>query len=175
MSILILRPNGDDPIFNQEWTPTGETENFACVDEPTSDGDTTYVYTNSSYSSDRYTLEDTPSEITEDTTINSITVHLVAKGVGDISCWVKESGGTNSIGTATLTSSYVDYEFTYYEPIYNAPPFNKGYIDNLIVGPDTPFAANEKYVTQVYVEIDYTEASTTPTVGVKYPLPAFSV
>jgi hypothetical protein len=169
MSTLILRPNGDGG-YGQEWTPVGDTSNYMCVDETSSDGDSTYVFSNGSYDSDRYTLENTPDSITEDTTINSITVHFVAKGVGDIACWARENGGQNSIGQTTLTSSYVDYEFTYYEPLYDDPPFTKTYIDNLEVGPESTSDTNDKYLTQVYVEIDY---SSTPTVGTAYPLPPF--
>jgi len=172
MSTLILRPNGDGS-FGQEWTTVGDTPNYKCVDETTSDGDDTYVYSNTSYDSDSYTLENTSDVITEDTTINSITVHFVAKGVGNIDCWVRENSGQNSIGKETLTSSYVDYSFTYNEPIYDDPPFDKTYIDNLEVGPESTSDTNEKYLTQVYVVVDYTESSGTPTVGTKYALPAF--
>ena len=158
MANITLRPN--DATTYSQWTPSGDTPNYKCVDEVSSDGDTTYVFSNAAYDSDRYGIENTPEIITVDTVINSISVHVVAKGTGNIDCWVKESSGQNSIGYETLTSSYVDYEFTYYEPLYDDPPFSKAYIDSLKVGVESTSDTNDKYVTQVYVIVNYTEAGT---------------
>src|SRR2546430_2389918 len=57
-TLYTLRPNGNGPVA---WSPTGCTSNWDCVDEASSDGDSTYVRTTSIGATDLYSLPDLPN------------------------------------------------------------------------------------------------------------------
>jgi flagellin-like protein len=113
---ITLRPNGAGSSTNLDNNDNSYPymNNWECVDESASDGDSTYVYRDGSTRYDTYAMQD--SGMTTGT-IQQITVHIMAKisgGVGTAAEYIR-TGGTNynNPSAHTLTTSYVDYTYTW--------------------------------------------------------------
>lgn len=154
-----LRPNavGD----NSELTPVGDTPNWKCVDEATSDGDTTYVrssITDELFYLDLYNID--ASAIPAGSTINSVTVYAMirsihATGKALFLIALKKSGGSvQLVAVASPSTTYV----------LNSASFNgitQVDLDALQIGvqiASTDYLGTYRQgrCTQVYVVIDYT-------------------
>jgi len=72
--VVVLRPMANSSLI--EWSKSGGGgKNFDRVDEATSDGDATYVYTSTGADDDAYELQDLPSG----GTIDFVRMHVVAR------------------------------------------------------------------------------------------------
>jgi hypothetical protein len=108
-------PNGAGA--HSAWTPNGATPNYACVDETTADGDTTYVSDSTPGDIDTYAFADVDASAT----VYGVQTNLYARkddaGTRQIAPVVRQSG-TDYVGTTvTLGSSY-----SFYSQIYNQDP-----------------------------------------------------
>jgi hypothetical protein len=164
MSQEILRPNGVGIL--SEHSLNGATPGYACVDEVTSDDDTTYVYcsTNSSARTirDLYALP-SPTDIEPNDTINSVTVYIKSKYSGTSSAQqvtpCLNGGYATYEGTANnLTTSYADYSYTWTIFPSTASPWIYQNIVNLQIGVKSYVQKKnvQARTTQVWVVVDYT-------------------
>ncbi len=157
---LILRPNA-------AGTNTGLTHNtgsnYACVDETSSDGDATYVYTTSTTSGnnaprDTYNVPDTTLS---GLTIQSITVHIVARDTynGYERPYILIGGTGYYPGSySTLTTSYVEYTNTWTVNPNTSSAWTWTNINSLEIGVQMYIQyAGFGYAqcTQVWVEVNY--------------------
>lgn len=105
---LTIRPNaaGD----STGWTANGDTANYLCVDEASSDEDTTYVSCTLQNKEDLYNLE---AHTTQTEAISNVRVYtrakLAAAGDDQITIEVKTGGTVYSGTTVSLTTTYADY------------------------------------------------------------------
>ena len=161
-----LRPNaaGDSTQF----TPYGATYNWQCVDEVTSDGNTTYVYaTHGGYGAaatwiDLYNLPDT--SLTG--TINSVTVYGVAKRFqtagGSFYVALKTGGGVYYGGSNAVTSTWTSYSNAWTTNPQAGGAWTWTQINALqigikgTVGEYWDEVARDVSCTQVYVVVNYT-------------------
>lgn len=159
MSILTLRPNG---IGSEEALYPGYGDHdYTKVDEEVADDATTYV-TNSSSSElrDLYTL---PNHSTESGTINSITIYIRGQNIiyGNTNFYPSlRSGSTTIDGSVTVISqdAWTTRSQTWTTNPVTSAAWTWAEIDALEIG-----CKMGQYggLTQVYVEIDYTETAGT--------------
>jgi hypothetical protein len=159
---LILRPNA-------AGTTTGLSvnagSNYAAVSETSSDGDTSYVYTTSTTSGanaprDTYSV---PSTTLSGFTIQSITVHIVAKDqsntYGGYARPYLRIGSTGYYPSSynALTTSYVEYTNTWATNPNTSAAWTWANINSLEIGVQMYSASYSYYArcTQVWVEITY--------------------
>jgi len=157
MPLETLRPNasGDLTTLN----PVGDSPNYKCVDDVSSDGDTTYVATTTAQpgNSDLYNIEDTA--IPAGSTINSVTVYAVCRSTSPTykaSFWIllKKSGGTIQQGAEHVPST----TYTLYHDGFTGVSLSD--LNGLQIGIAIASGSNALYYsgrcTQVYIEINYT-------------------
>jgi len=112
---LVLRPDGSGD--STELTPfPAATANWDCVDDVTSDGDSTYVYSDSNhFGSDFYNFADTP----QTGSIDSVTVWMKVRGTraaNNVAKTLIKTNGVISEGTAQdVTTGYSDISTVYDE------------------------------------------------------------
>ncbi len=163
------RPNavGDETGLTP-YPGTGEA-NWQDVDDVTSDGDTTYVESQSStYLEDLYNL---PNHVSGSGVINYVRVYFVAKHLrgtdpaNQASAYAHiKTNGVERNGTAvTLTGSYASYSYQWNNNPQTGSPWTWTEIDNLQAGVGMQYAftrgaTKTRYsrCTQVYVEVSYT-------------------
>jgi len=158
----ILRPNaeGDTTEISSVY-PTG-TSHWQAVDEESSDGDSTYVYTSStasSYQTDVYNLPDH----TGSGTINGVTVYFRFKtytyGYTAYGRAAIKTYGTIYNGTTESTTSnfYSTRSYTWTTNPYTGASWTWTEIDSLQAGLGTRIsnAASSSRCTQVYVQVNY--------------------
>ncbi len=157
MATLTLRPNG---AGNQQgWNAEGG--DYTRVDESSSDGDTTRLYSPTDNVVATFAMED---RTTQEGVINSVTVYIYTRGLDAISNTVQlavRTGGTDYF------SSTQTYNNTSYHNESNAWTTNPGTsaawtwteIDALEAGMKR-IGGGGQAVTQVWMEVDYTAAST---------------
>ena len=156
---LILRPNA-------AGTTTGLSvntgSNYAAVDEVSSDSDTTYVYRASATAAfDTYNIPDTSLS---GLTIQSITVHIVAKEQssaygGYARPYIRiGSTGYSPSSYNSLTTSYVEYTNTWTTNPNTSAAWTWANINSLEIGAQMYSYSTSYYArcTQVWVEITYT-------------------
>lgn len=158
MATVTLRPVANGTYNN--WSPTGAASNYLCVQESSSDGDTTYI-SGGTNSTNSFTIG--TNTIGASDTINSVTVYLVSRctstsrGASAFTKTFIRENSTDTEGTQYApTTSYATYSTT-----YNTRPsggaWTKTDIDNLEIGCSTGVVnLSSPYVTQVYVIVDYT-------------------
>jgi hypothetical protein len=168
MATETLRPNGSGD--STQLTPVGDSPNYKCVDDITSDGDSTYVQSPTSDTEphlDLYNIEDTA--IPAGSTINSVTVYALCRSVfatrrAGFRIALKKSGGTVQYGASQSPST------TYV--LYNQAFTGVGLSDlnALQIGIEITSGGDDLIYsgrcTQVYVVIDYTP----PAVAVRKPI-----
>lgn len=93
-----------------EFSATGASPNYACVNEIPEDGDTTYVSSSSLYSRDSYVF---PGPLQTPSAVKAVQIVVTAKKVGSDALKLTPSfreGGTDYDQTAvSLTTSYATY------------------------------------------------------------------
>ena len=157
MASETLRPNGSGDLTN--LNPVGDSPNYKCVDESSSDGDTTYVATTTAKpsGSDLYNIEDTG--IPAGSTINGVTVFARCRSTSTTykaSFWIllKKSGGTIQQGAEHIPST----TYTSYHDSFTGVSLSD--LNGLQIGISIASGSNTYYYsgrcTQVYVVIDYT-------------------
>ncbi len=156
---LVLRPSADGIV--NDWTVSGAANNWQAVDEADPhDGDTTYVWTDTTGHSD-WDMYDVPDHTTETGTIQQVTVYAVARKTvgGDtvkFRCGINASGG-ECRWIENLTTSYVTYSHTFktyptsgeawtWDDVDNMQPTIEGYV---VTG------AGQIRVTQCYAVVFY--------------------
>ncbi len=149
---LIIRPNAAGT--KTDWNPVGSTNNWECVDEVTTDEDTTFVNTTSKNKKDFYNLQD---HTTETGSISNVRLFVRAKGnAGAEITPTLKTGGVEYPGQAhILTTSYADY----YEDWATNPAggnWTWSDMDALEAGFRSSTAAVvEHRVTQLYLNVTY--------------------
>ena len=162
MAVETLRPNaaGDTTDIQAQYPVS--TFHYDKVDEAVSDGDTTYVYIYSDDAWSKYDLYNLPSHSIGSGTINSIKIYCVCKEWGVAYCRIKlKTGGAeyDNGSDLALTSSWVSYSNQWNTNPKTSSAWTWTDIDALQIGVYLKGeAATAGYCTQVYVEVDYTEA-----------------
>lgn len=166
---LTLRPEatGDEPNL---LTASGAANNWDCVDEATSDDDTTYVASDAksdTFQTDLYNLPDTT--VSGKGKINSVTVHINARAGGNIAqtgayTRIKTNGATHNGSEITLTNTYTDYFTAYPTNPQSGNEWTWLEVNNLQAGVALRRSAGtggnkESRCTQVWVVADYTPAT----------------
>lgn len=156
MATLTLRPNGAG--FVMDWGAEGG--DWQRVDESSSDGDTTRLYTPTANSVALFALENRTSELG---VINSVTVYLNIKGVDPID-------NTTQVVIRTSSTNYFSADKTYNNTSYHlesnawstnpdtSAAWTWSEVDALQAGMKH-ISGGGQAVTQVYVEVDYTPAT----------------
>jgi hypothetical protein len=167
MSTVILRPSGAGGLT--ELTPVGEASNYLCVDEATSDGDTTRVSQPSfNYLDPKRDLYATTHSIPADVTINSVTVYAKARNnevdPGEFALGVDDaSGAARWSADKATTTSYADYSQVWTTRAAGGA-WQHADMDSLEIGVRTngdDGSGFYNYITQVWCVVDYT-----PPVGI---------
>ena len=153
-----LRPNvaGDAT----ELTPVGETNNYECVDEVTSDEDATYVYCGAMFEEDKYDLYDLPAS-SGSGTINSVTVYVRVKTLSPmVSAYIKiKTHATVYEGDQeTPGFSYVNFSKQWSANPNTGSSWTWAEIDALQIGVRLVVEDGSVRCTQVYVEVECAEA-----------------
>lgn len=101
-----LHPNSDGGV--NVWTALSGTDEFAMVDENTSDGDTTYNQASTAGDESRHGCEDLPSYVTSVLAVGAYAVLRKTDATAREARVLLNSGGTESLGnTLTLTTAYL--------------------------------------------------------------------
>jgi RHS repeat-associated protein len=159
----VLRPNSAGS--SSQWTPVGCTQNWQCVDETTSDGDTTRVESSTLGAVDGYALQD----LTQTSgTILSVSVTAVARFYalhcnidptlcyGSIKLQVNGYSGT----TRSLISSYQSIGETWTTNPATGQPWTISQVNALQAGVQLVDVGNVARVTQVYVSVVIVDRTT---------------
>jgi len=156
MATLTLRPNG---AGNQQgWNAEGG--DYTRVDESSSDGDTTRLYSPTDNAVATFAMED---HTTQEGVINSVTVYIYTRGLDPVSNVVQlavRTGGTDYFSadkTYNNTSYHLESNTWSTNPGTSAA-WTWSEIDSLEAGMKR-ISGGGQAVTQVYVEVDYTPAS----------------
>lgn len=165
-----LRPNaaGDETLIAEQFPNTGA--HWDKVDEATSDGDSTYVATSSTnYEEDLYNL---PAHAAPSgATINYVRVYMVARAADtpqqpSAYLHIKTNGVEYNGTEQLLTNSYATYSYQWNTNPQTGQVWTWTEIDNLQAGigirrAKTSGPGSDRYtlVTQVYVEVNYTETT----------------
>jgi len=166
MPVETLRPNAVGDVTQLSAYPN--PPNWACVDEATSDGDTTYVYSPMVYAwyRDLYNFP-SPQQIGAGDTINSLTIKINVRKTDAAGAAVArtqlKTGGTEYNGTTqALTTTYTVKSQVYTTNPKTGLPWT---LDDIIaiqagVGcrTDIELIASAR-CTQVWLEVDYTVAA----------------
>lgn len=152
----VLRPNGAGS--STQWTPSGCAQNWLCVSETTSDGDTTRVQSSTPGNVDQYALQDLTQTLG---TVVSVTVTAVARYYavgcqfdptlcyGDIKLNVNGySGGTKALG-----GGYQTFSDTWTTNPATGQPWTIAQVNALQAGVELVDVGNVARVTQVYVSV----------------------
>jgi len=164
-----LRPNAAGDKTNISLQEPTSGEHWDKVDEASSDGDNTYVHTNSwDLQEDLYQL---PNHSTGSGTINYVKVYMVAKNTADnpdrpsAFIHIKTNDSEYSWPSLgfTLTTSYATYSHQWDNNPQTGNPWTWSEIDNLQAGVGLrapkgsgPPGGRYSRCTQVYVEVNYT-------------------
>lgn len=156
MATLTLRPNG---AGNQQgWDAEGG--DWQRVDESSSDGDTTRLYSPTDNRVATFALE---NKTTEEGVINSVTVYIYTRGIDPISNVVQlaiRTGGTDYFSSDNTynNTSYHNESNTWSTNPGTSAAWTWSEIDALEAGMKR-ISGGGQAVTQVWVEVDYTPAS----------------
>ncbi len=152
-----LRPNAAGTLATGTWLAFGDTNTWQCVDEVTSDNDTTYAYTAGNNKHESYYFQD---HTKGSGAISNVRVYAQAKALATAKTLAIEIivGGTTYTGaTQTMTTSYVDYYEDWAQNPNTAANWTWTEIDALDAGFRNFVAgASEHRVTTVWVEVTYT-------------------
>jgi hypothetical protein len=159
---ILLRPNGRTSDSDLGTHPSS-SYGYQCVDDdPTNDGDSTYVYAivhDDFWTDDTYAFSN-PAHIG---TVNYVTINAVGRttGIGALQMAVTTHGqeydGSNNPGMDfPLTTTYMEYTKMWYRNPYTGAAWTWQEIDDLLVGCSLYQVSGQTRCTQVYIEIYYT-------------------
>lgn len=157
------------PIANGSYIALSRntgTQNYQCVDEVSSDDDSTYVYTTST--SGQRDLYDLPAHSAGSGTINSVTVKSICRrtsagGGGTARLDVLVGGSLYTGSSAGLGVSYAEISRAMATSPATGAAWTWGEIDAMEAGVNLVAPSGyEARCTQLWVEVDYT-----PAVGAK--------
>lgn len=165
MATVTFRPTGDG--FHIDGTANGAANRWECVDETTSDGDSTYIAMNS-VSQNTYLI--TTNTITNTDTINSVTVYCITRALAAgklITAITRPAIYESGVFSAPTTSANNPTSYTTYSQIWTTipstgNPWTKGDIDVLEIGIESVSSGTSMRMTQVYVVVDYTSSGPAP-------------
>ena len=169
MAVETLRPSG----AGNECAWPGEVgaacpNHYQNVDEAVSDDATTMIQQGTVNTTVR-DLYDIPAHSVGSGTINSVTVYINARRGAVITGWAKPSIRTHATDydgdEKTLTDSWVLYSHEWTDNPNTETAWTWDEIDALEIGVQgrkTTAAADKVYITQVYVEVDYTGVYDSP-------------
>ncbi len=157
---LILRPNAVGTY--SQCDPYYDYPNYRCVDEETSDGNSTYVRTSSGATEiDTYNI-DNHGSVSD--TVNSITIHIRSRGDGDYQYQhsaetVIRTHDTDYFDSYMLLPySYTGISTTYTVNPYTGSAWTWDEIDALEIGVRQIDGGNGRaYTTQVYAGVNHGE------------------
>lgn len=159
---LIFRPNaaGDETDIPDQFPTSGE--HWDKVDETTSDGDSTYVASDSPpWKEDLYNIPD-HSDQTAGGIINYIEEYIVARAVATSTqtsayTHIKTNGVTYDGTSENLTTSYATYSYQWSTNPQSAGAWTWSEIDSLQIGAGLRQPAGGVYsrYTQVYTEVSF--------------------
>ncbi len=158
---ILLRPNAD--TSDSDLGTSGSSSHYACVNQATSDGDSTYVYNKltSFWTDDVYDFQNP----THTGTVAYITVNGVARNTGGAGSMMlaittngQEYDGSNNPGLGfPLTSSYLEYTTVWKTNPATGASWTWANIDALQIGVSLySGTANGARCTQVYIQVYYT-------------------
>jgi hypothetical protein len=103
--VLSLKPNNDGGV--NVWTASSGTDEFAMVDDPTPDTDTTYNQASTAGDESRHGCENLPSYVTEVLSVGAHALLRKTDATARTARVLLNSNGTESLGnTHTLTTTY---------------------------------------------------------------------
>ena len=159
---VIYRPNatGDLNSIDGQFPATGE--HWDKVDEASSDGDSTYLFSDSpSYKEDLYNIPDHSSQSVGGD-INYVEVYLVSRATDNATqtnTYTKiKTNGTEYDGTEeTTTTSYAPYSYQWTTNPQSSGNWAWSEIDALQIGAGLrePYSGQSSRQTQVYTEVSY--------------------
>ena len=169
MAVETLRPSSGGDVtqlyyFDGSGHAPDVLHNWEQVDETTPDSDSTYVYM---VNDNKYDLYNIPAPAGGGT-INFVKVYNVGKasagGAGHIGCRIKTEGDEYSGGDYIPTTSYVSHSNQWNTNPKVGGAWTWPQIAALQIGIYVEFfgSGENGYVTQVYVEVDYTPAVAKP-------------
>jgi len=157
-----LRPDdiGDEDSVESQYPDSGD--NWDKVDEETSDGDGTYVYTdNGNYVEDLYNITDHTTQ-TAAGPINYVKVYMVVRGTtttAGVTAYVHmKTNGTEYDGSEeVLTTDYTAYSYQWTLNPDTGEAWTWSEIDALQIGVglQRPAVAEQTLCTQVYAEVSF--------------------
>jgi len=158
----IFRPNaaGDETGINEQYPITGE--HWDKVDEETSDGDGTYVATDSNgWQEDLYNINDHSTQTTGGT-INYVRVYMVCRTTVNTTgttayVHIKTNGVEYNGSEETLDINYATYSYQWDDNPQTSASWTWSEIDALQIGVGLrrPGVGEYARCTQVYVEVDF--------------------
>ena len=161
---VVLRPNGAGS--SAQWTPVGCTQNWQCVNEAASDGDTTRVETSTVGNVDAYAFQD----LTQTSgTVVSVTVTAVARFYAGASCrWFPDlCGGLLSLQvngysgtTQPLSAVYQAISNTWTTNPATGQAWTISQVNALQAGFQLVDIGNVARVTQLYVSVVLADRTT---------------
>lgn len=164
MATEYIRPDGDQFVQWENVFPAAPPTHYDKIDEAAKDDDVTFVSTTVSWKEENFTLGNTVTLGAGDT-INSIKVVSYAKtnvGSENIRQHIV-TGGTHYYGAqVAVGTTYTKVEDTWVDNPNTTNPWTKAEIDALNAGFFSRGVSTELFVTQLYIEIDYTPAVAPP-------------
>jgi hypothetical protein len=156
---LLIRPNAD--TSDSDLGTYGSSAHYACVNDATPNGDSTYVYAQYTnfWTDDTYALQN-PSHTG---TINYVTIHAVGRttGIGALQLALTTHGqefdGSNNPGTDfPLTTTYQEYTKMWNRNPVTGAVWTWQEIDDLQIGCSLYQVSGQTRCTQIYIEVYYT-------------------
>lgn len=159
MATMTLRPNGTGYITELLSYPSGAS--YECIDEETADEDTTYIYNDTSGSSNlsAVEIEDPSSAVGY---ITKVKFYARCRKINDSAvCSVELRIRTHSTvyagsGWLPITTSYANYSYEWANNPYTGTNWIWSEITNLQIIPHLRnYGATESRCTQCYLEVHY--------------------
>jgi RHS repeat-associated protein len=163
MTTVILRPNGAGS--STQWSPTGCTQNWDCVDDATSDGEATRVESGVPGTVDAYNVQDLGQT---SKTITSVTVtavarhHSVACNIEPQSCYAVIALQVNGYSGSSqgLTPVYQSYSQTWTTNPATGQPWTVSEVNALQAGINLVDVGQSARVTQLYASVATADRTT---------------
>lgn len=160
MAQITLRPNGVGTFG--VLTPVGAATFWETIDETSSDGDTTY---STSVLADEFSSATVQAHGLSSVTINSCTFYATLRtvtGTTDVLWGGSDSGGGDQgLTTTTVNSTYTEYSAVFTLHPATGMPYTLSNLNSLQLL--AYMFTGTTRVTQMYVVVDYTVNTATPT------------